>query len=164
MQVGMVIHNDKRTQDERRYNSPTAKEIAVVFKRVDGKPPADRDIVGHLHIPENGNTFRRISTRQSMCDPMTYPLLLPNGEQGWNCNLPLRKKDGSFEHLDNEEDDPDEELAIEDEDELSSQNRVKKRKKESLNANSTAANSLFATKIFSFTVEIYYNSTSLMLM
>ena len=36
MQVGMVLHNDKRTQDERRYNSPTANEIAVVFKSVDG--------------------------------------------------------------------------------------------------------------------------------
>ena len=54
LQVGMVIHLDKNTQDKRRYNKPTANEIAVVFKSVDGKPPADRDIVGHLHIPENG--------------------------------------------------------------------------------------------------------------
>ena len=63
MQVGMVLHNYKRTQDERRYNSPTANEIAVVFKSVDGKRPFERDIVGHLHIPERGNYFERISTK-----------------------------------------------------------------------------------------------------
>ena len=129
LQVGMVIHLDKNTQDKRRYNKPTANEIAVVFKSVDGKPPADRDIVGHLHIPENGNTFRRINTRQSMCDPMTYPLLLPNGEQGWNCNLPLRKKDGSYEKLDDVQDDPEDQEAIEEEDEGLPKRRGKKRKR-----------------------------------
>ena len=41
-----------------------------------------------------------------MCDPMTYPFLLPNGEQGWNCNLPLRKKDGTCEMVNEVQDDP----------------------------------------------------------
>jgi hypothetical protein len=45
--VAMIIHSDK-TQDQRRYNNPTNNEIGVVFKSVDGAPPADCDIRGHL--------------------------------------------------------------------------------------------------------------------
>lgn len=30
--VSMFIYNDRRTQDERRYNSPAGEDIAVVFK------------------------------------------------------------------------------------------------------------------------------------
>jgi len=48
--VAMIIHNDKN-QDQRRYNNPTSNEIGVVFKSVDGAPPSDRDIRGHLLIP-----------------------------------------------------------------------------------------------------------------
>ncbi|KAI9558394.1 hypothetical protein GHT06_015173 [Daphnia sinensis] len=44
MQIAMIIHNDRRTQDERRCNSPTGEEIAVVFKSIDGAPPGNRDI------------------------------------------------------------------------------------------------------------------------
>ncbi|KZR96590.1 Uncharacterized protein APZ42_008990, partial [Daphnia magna] len=62
MEIGMIIHNDRRTQDERRYNSPTAEEIAVFFKSIDGAPPENRDIRGHLLIPQRGNRFIRIDT------------------------------------------------------------------------------------------------------
>ena len=85
--VGMVIHNDRRTQDERRYNSPTGDEIGVVFSSQDGAPPENRDIRGHLLIPQRGKKFIRINTQKPMCDPMTYPLLFPNGDNGWDHNL-----------------------------------------------------------------------------
>jgi hypothetical protein len=39
LSVYMVIHNDRRTQDERRYNSHAGEEISVVFKSTDGAPP-----------------------------------------------------------------------------------------------------------------------------
>ncbi|KZS07139.1 Uncharacterized protein APZ42_029230, partial [Daphnia magna] len=77
MEIGMIIHNDRRTQDERRYNSPNAEEIAVVFKSIDGAPPENRDVRGHLLIPQRGNRFIRIDTQKPMCYPMTYPLLFP---------------------------------------------------------------------------------------
>ncbi|EFX63653.1 hypothetical protein DAPPUDRAFT_268051 [Daphnia pulex] len=88
--VSMVIHNDRRTQDERRYNSPAGEEIAVVFKSIDGAPPENRDIRGHLLIPRRGKVFIRIDTQKPMCDPMTYPLLFPNGDNGWDQNLKRR--------------------------------------------------------------------------
>ncbi|XP_057375160.1 uncharacterized protein LOC130696096 [Daphnia carinata] len=82
LEIGMIIRNDRRTQDERHYNSPTGEEIAVVFKSIDGAPPENRDIRGHLLIPRRGNRFIRIDTQKPMCDPMTYPLLFPNGDNG----------------------------------------------------------------------------------
>jgi hypothetical protein len=86
----MFIHNDRRTQDERRYNSQTGEEIAVVFKSIDGAPPENRDIRGHPLIPQRGKGFIRIDTQKPMCDPMTYPLLFSNGDKGWDHNLKRR--------------------------------------------------------------------------
>ena len=103
MQVGMVIYLDKKSQDQRRYNKQTTNKVAVVFRGL-----LQIAICRHLRVPKNGNTFRRISTRQSMCDP-----LLPNRDQGWNCNLQLRKKDRTCEKLNNVQDDPGHEEAIE---------------------------------------------------
>ncbi|XP_057380774.1 uncharacterized protein LOC130703304 [Daphnia carinata] len=87
LEIRMIIRNDRRTQDERRYNSPTGEEIAVVFKSIDGAPPESRDIRGHLLIPRRGNRFIRIDTQKPMCDPLTYPLLFPNGDNGWDQNM-----------------------------------------------------------------------------
>ncbi|KZS10733.1 Uncharacterized protein APZ42_024749 [Daphnia magna] len=81
--VGMIISSDRRNLDQRRYNSPTTNEIAVLFPSANGEPPAKRDIQVHLFIPVRGRTFIKISTRQPMCDPMTYPFLFPNGDDGW---------------------------------------------------------------------------------
>ena len=87
--VGMVIHGDRRTHDQRRDNSPTTNEIGVVFKSTDGAPPANRDVCARLLIPTNRNTaFIKIKSTQPMCDPMTYPLLFPNGDNGWHYSLP----------------------------------------------------------------------------
>ena len=74
--VGMAIHGDRRTHNQRRYNSPKTYEIGVVFKSTDGAPPANRDVCARLLIPTNrGNAFIKIKSTQPMCDPMTYPLL-----------------------------------------------------------------------------------------
>jgi hypothetical protein len=104
----MLIHNDK-TQDQRRYNNPTNNEIGVVFKSVDGAPPSDRDIRGHLLIPPRGRRFIEIDPNKSMCDPMSYPLLFPNGDSGWNPNILYRTNDErrEAEGENDEEEDPD---------------------------------------------------------
>ena len=83
----MMINKDRRTQDERRYNSQTGNETGVVFSSQDGAPPENRDIRGHLLIPQRGKKFIRINTQKPMCDPMTYPLLFPNCDNGWDQNL-----------------------------------------------------------------------------
>ena len=98
----MIIHSDK-TQDKRRYNNPTNNEIDVVFKSVDGAPPADLDIRSHLLIPTRGKNFIKIELHQSMCDPMTYPLLFPNSDSRWHPNLPYRTNDERTEAEENEE-------------------------------------------------------------
>ncbi|XP_045023162.1 uncharacterized protein LOC123467195 [Daphnia magna] len=86
--VGMIISSDRRNVDQRRYNNPTTNEIAVIFKSANGEPPSKRDIRGHLFIPVRGRTFIQIDTQQPMCDPMTYPLLFPNGDDGCHVNMP----------------------------------------------------------------------------
>ena len=129
MQVEMGIHLYTR-KDQWRYNKPTANKIAVVLKSVAGKPLADRDYFDHLYISENGNTFRRISTRQSICVHGTYPLLPPIGDQRRNFNLQLRKKDGTCEKLDNVQDDPGYEKGIEYDDESCPKKRVGEKEKD----------------------------------
>ena len=89
--VGMVINGNRKTLDQRRYNRPTSHEIAVVFKSVDGAPPVDRSFRGYLLIPTSGTKFITIDSKKPMCDPMTYPLLFPNGDDGWHPFLPYSK-------------------------------------------------------------------------
>jgi hypothetical protein len=86
--VGMIISSDRKNLDQRRYNSPTTDDIAIIFKSVNGEPPVDRDIRGHLLIPSRGRKFIQINPQKPMCDPMTYPLLFPNGEDSWHSNMP----------------------------------------------------------------------------
>lgn len=42
-QVSLVFRRDRKS-DNRRYNDPTANEIAMVFVNEDGEPPFERDI------------------------------------------------------------------------------------------------------------------------
>jgi len=81
--VGMIISSDRRNLDQLRYNSLTTNEIAVIFKST------DRFIRGHLFVPSRGRRFI-----DPMCDPMTYPLLFPNGKNGWNVNMPYTTGNG----------------------------------------------------------------------
>ena len=86
--VSMVIHGDRRTHDQRRYNSPTTNEVGVIFTSTDGAPPENRDIRAQLLIPAGGSRIIHVSTTKRMCDPMTYPLLFPNGDDGWDPYMP----------------------------------------------------------------------------
>jgi hypothetical protein len=50
----MIISNNRKNMDQRRYKNPTTNEIAVLFKSSNGEQPARRDIIGHLYIPVRG--------------------------------------------------------------------------------------------------------------
>jgi hypothetical protein len=71
--VGMFISSDRKNLDQRRYNSSTTDDIAIISKSVNVEQPVDRDIRGHLLIPSRGRKFIQINPQKPMCDPMTYP-------------------------------------------------------------------------------------------
>lgn len=69
--------------DQRRYNKPTANEIAGVFFSETGEPPHNRYVVAH---GKQGGP-KLLSTYSPHCDPMMYPLIFPSGEPGWDKEL-----------------------------------------------------------------------------
>ncbi|XP_073035171.1 uncharacterized protein [Primulina eburnea] len=71
--------------DQRCYNSPTADQVAAIW--IEGKNPDipyDRDIVIHGHNDE----YHRIKHYFGCYDPLQYPLLFPQRENGWHQNIP----------------------------------------------------------------------------
>ena len=69
--------------DSRRYNRPTANEIAVIMDGTGDEPTAGRDIV----LQARSNRLQRIQETHSSYNPLRYPLLFPFGEQGWHINM-----------------------------------------------------------------------------
>ena len=84
--IKMGFSSSKET-DMRRYNHPTAREVAAVFVSQDGAPPSNRDIVVW---PREEACFR-ISEISEYIDPLTYVLLLPSGTPGWHPDLKQRE-------------------------------------------------------------------------
>uniref|UniRef100_A0A183GJT5 Helitron_like_N domain-containing protein n=1 Tax=Heligmosomoides polygyrus TaxID=6339 RepID=A0A183GJT5_HELPZ len=73
------------TDDHRRYNIATANELAVVHVGNDEKIPGERYVV----VYERGQGLRTISYLYMLCDPLSYPLLFPRGEDG--CHPDMEK-------------------------------------------------------------------------
>jgi len=69
--------------DSRRYNRPTANEIAVLMVGTGDEPTAGRDLV----LQARSNRLQRIKETHSSYNPLRYPLLFPFGEQGWHINM-----------------------------------------------------------------------------
>jgi len=65
----------KHGSDQRRYNTPKANEIAVVFVNDDGEPPLERYICIY---PKNHGNAHSVNL-----EPMAYPLFCPYAEPGW---------------------------------------------------------------------------------
>jgi PIF1-like helicase/Helitron helicase-like domain at N-terminus len=78
-EISMAIVTN-RGNDPRRYNAPRVNEVAIVFTSADGAPPFERDI--RVNLREENRT-QRISILHSGLDAMSYPLLFPNGDEGW---------------------------------------------------------------------------------
>ncbi len=77
--VRMIIRADG-CPDPRRYNAPTAPEIAVIMPG-DGynEQEASRDIVLHARSGD----LKRITETHCSYDPLHYVILFPRGE--YNC-------------------------------------------------------------------------------
>ncbi|KAF8346239.1 hypothetical protein F5887DRAFT_824229, partial [Amanita rubescens] len=72
-----VLLRAERTQDRRRYNLPTASEVAAVIPGDGSEEVSDhRDIVVRLQ----GGGLRRISHLNPAYSPLHYVLLFPHGE------------------------------------------------------------------------------------
>jgi hypothetical protein len=71
--------------DRRRYNLPTADEVAVVLP--DNPSKESRDIVLRLR----SGPLHRISNLHPAYAPLQYPLLFPHGENGWFPEMKLQE-------------------------------------------------------------------------
>jgi len=69
--------------DSRRYNRPTANEIAVIMVGTGDEPTVGRDLV----LQARSNHLQRIQETHSSYNPLRFPLLFPFGEQGWHINM-----------------------------------------------------------------------------
>ena len=69
--------------DSRRYNRPTANEIAVLMVGTGNEPTVGRDLVLHAR----SSHLQRIRETHSSYNPLRFPLLFPYGEQGWHINM-----------------------------------------------------------------------------
>ncbi|KAG2194274.1 hypothetical protein INT47_009684 [Mucor saturninus] len=67
-------------QDHRRYNAPTAEEVAVLI--MNNEPGTSRDIVLHTQT----NFHQKIDEYHRSYDALHYVLLFPFGEDGWTIN------------------------------------------------------------------------------
>ena len=76
------------TRDQRRYNAPTANEVAAVFVGEHGLPPDNVDLVIYEKNPRGDQHMQTISRGSKHADPMLYPLFFPYGESGWQFNIP----------------------------------------------------------------------------
>ena len=84
-EISMLIHSD-RTRDPRRYNAPTASDIAtIIIGDSFDIDPSNRDILLKLH--DRG--LQRISELHPLYDPLQYVLLFPKGDDSWHLNIPL---------------------------------------------------------------------------
>ena len=81
----MIFRRDRHT-DSRRYNLPTANEVAMVFATEDGEPPFERDI--RVYARNNSSSsLIDLSICSPNLDPMLYAILFPFGEPGWQIGM-----------------------------------------------------------------------------
>jgi len=72
--------------DHRRYNYPTAAEIAVIMPGTGEERTSHREII----LQPRYGPLQLISELHSSYLPLRYPILFPRGEQGWHVNMPAK--------------------------------------------------------------------------
>eukprot|EP00794_Sanderia_malayensis_P021270 gene21270-biopygen16304 len=75
----MVITS--RADQDHRYHSPAAAEIAAIYSTKDGAAPDPNDRI--VHIQRHDGYLIDIKATNPAAHPLTYPLLFPFGEHGW---------------------------------------------------------------------------------
>lgn len=89
--------NTSRIPDPRRYNVPTASEVAAIWANADGQQQIGQDIV----VQCRGGPLKRIPYYCGSLDTLKYPLIHVNGESGysffWNSRITItRWTNGAF--------------------------------------------------------------------
>uniref|UniRef100_A0A182J6S5 Uncharacterized protein n=2 Tax=Anopheles atroparvus TaxID=41427 RepID=A0A182J6S5_ANOAO len=76
--------------DQRRYNRPTADEVAGIFI----VPPGGSITYGRDLVVQERHTLhlKQVFEQNQMFDTMQYPLLHPYGEVGWSIGIPKRRR------------------------------------------------------------------------
>lgn len=74
--------------DQRRYNHPTASEVAIVMIGNGEYGATERDLV----VQARDGSFRSVSYLKSFYVPLRYPIPFVYGEQGWHPNIFLRDR------------------------------------------------------------------------
>ena len=74
---------DVRHFDRRRYNHPTTSEVAIIMPGTGEGRVDRRDII----LETKSHRLKRISELHSAYCALRYPLLFPNGQQGWHPDL-----------------------------------------------------------------------------
>ena len=69
--------------DLRRYNRPTASELAILIPEATQSTVNSRDIV----LQTRSGPLQQISEFHTAYTPLRYPLLFPYGEQGYHLSL-----------------------------------------------------------------------------
>ena len=86
----VIIKNDPSV-DRRRYNAPSAPDIAAILPE---DPVSPRDIV--ISYREN-NGLKRINELSSSYDPLHYVLMHPQGQQGFE--LQIKRKNSETKYI-----------------------------------------------------------------
>lgn len=78
--IGLRIYESVET-DLRRYNKPTASEVAgIIIGDLEAKP---RDLI----VFKKKGGMKRVFETWAQYDPLQYPVLFPAGELGWKTHL-----------------------------------------------------------------------------
>jgi len=78
----------KRGRDGRRYNIPTASEVAALIVGDYDAADYERDII----IEQKTGIFKRVSVLNTAYLPLQYPLLFPRGEDGYRDDVSLKER------------------------------------------------------------------------
>ena len=69
---------------DRRYNRPTASEIAVILPGTGEEVTCDK---GNIVVQLQNGPLRRVSEWNSNYCAQWYPMIFPSGEPGWHENM-----------------------------------------------------------------------------
>jgi hypothetical protein len=96
----LVIRERVQVDDQRRFNTPTAAEIAVLMPGIQDQfltyldsETSNRDII----LTNIDGSLKRVSVKSGAYDPLQYPLLFPFGDYGWSIPLPPAHKTSIME-------------------------------------------------------------------
>jgi len=86
----IVLQANPQT-DLRRYNIPTASEIAAIIPNGSENQPANRDVVLYRRTENSpsGHNLQHINETHPQYDPLQYVLILPHGRYGWTTGMHL---------------------------------------------------------------------------